>query len=143
MGSVPTSTAVPPASTIPFRTPADSSGPDGRLSRPTAITGARPRRSHATLAKARPMARPTSAVNSLPTMPRTSYWRKMDLGTFMSLPLVARSGAGQRLSGLSEGRGAPAGEIEKPSRPDAEEDDHRHGERDGAGRRRSDPDSRA
>ena len=98
---MPTSTAVPPASAMPWRNPAASAGPDGRLSRPTASTGACPQLIPRRAGEARPSARANSGVSSGPTMPRTSYWRKIASGTF----ICAASGPGRHCAG--ERRRAP------------------------------------
>src|SRR5260221_6762176 len=122
--------ATAPASAMPCRNPRDSFGPDGRLSRPTAMVGARPIRSHTTLAKARPSARANSGVSSRSTMPRTSYWRKIDFGTFIGASL-SREGKRE----LRQALHAPNRYIEQLARPHAKQQECHDRDRDHAERR--------
>src|SRR5687768_1048523 len=104
--------------------PCESPGPEGRLSRPTAMVGARPTRSQATVAKARPSPRANSGVSSASTRPRTSYCRKTDLGTFMILSRGRRGSlAGERQGRLRQGAGTLAGHLEEITGPEAQDDD--------------------
>src|SRR5512132_1380460 len=125
---MPTSTAVPPASTMPWRNALARSPPEGRLSRPTARTGARPTLSQAALAKARPRARARSGVSWEPVRPRTSYSRKIERVTFMSLA------GGDRSRRLHQAGPAPQHAVDRRRGPEAEENDRRHRRADGDAR---------
>src|SRR4051794_10391808 len=132
--------AVPPDSAIPRRTPSDSAGPEGRLSRPTAMTGALPKRAAATLPKARPSARAKSGVSSRSTRPRTSYCRNIDFGTFMAnqspgLTLLP----GDRCACLGQRSGTLHGRVEHFPGPDAKDEYGEERQGDDSGGRREEP----
>src|SRR5688500_13614487 len=119
---MPTSIAVPPDATMPARTAAASPEPDGRLSRPTARTGARPSFSQPAPAYARPSAWANSGVSSFPMIPRTSYSRKIERGTFISAACHGCDGWRDRARG-------PECDVHDPARQDAQDDhpDEAHG----------------
>src|SRR5207302_1753971 len=101
----------------PGQHPWASAAPEGRLSRPTARRGARPKRSQPSVATACPMARATSGCSWSPTVPRMSYSRKIEAGTCTGLRRLSgpwRSPRGSvpvpRSRWSSPGRAARSGE---------------------------------
>src|SRR5690242_2184109 len=130
VGSSPTSTACPPTASMPDSTPCASEAPEGRLSRPTASRGARPSRSHASVATAWPTARATSAVSWSPTVPRISYSRKMTVGSGTGAFPASATGLRGRHGGGRRRQPVPTclGQVEQAVGTHAEEQQSRNGD---------------
>src|SRR5436309_4842587 len=152
VGTEPTNRANAPASSIPDSTLAARSAPEGRLSRPTAMRGARPSRAAAKVANAFPIACATAPVSWSPTVPRMAYSRKMVAGTCMGTPGSAarrlpgrggRGGRGGRVRRHRRGRpdrsAARPGDVEQAVRPHAEEEEPRDRSRDDGGSEPAEP----